>query len=653
MNTAFRAGFAQQFNQYRRAYKPVCYVGGLRRAISISSPRHLPSLKASSAGPVTLRRLCYQGAALLGGSFVTIGIGIIAFFIYDASTYKEHPTHGHVVIARQALQPRRGGPKNLPIAEDLIDDDNKGSLSGQDRKPRLVILGSGWGSVALLKGLNPDDYHVTVISPKNYFLFTPMLPSATVGTLELRSLVEPIRRILHRVNGHYIRARAEDVDIDHKLVEVCEADTEGHPFRFYVPYDKLVIAVGSISNPHGVPGLNHAFFLKDVDDARKVRNKVIRNLELACLPTTTDEERKRLLSFVICGGGPTGVEFAAELYDLLNEDVARHLPKLLRNEISVHIIQSRGHILNTYDAQVSKYAEERFARDQIAVITHARVKEVFDDKIVFTQLDADGDVLTKELPMGFCLWSTGVSQTEFCKRLASKLENYQSNRRALETDPYLRLKGTPVGDIYAIGDCATVQNDISDQIILFLQQLAYKQGKDPARLQLQFRDWQALAIDVRRRFPQAASHLKRLDKLFVDFDKDNSGTLDLKELRELLKQIDSRLTSLPATAQRANQQGLYLARVFNRLSKARSLDIRGLDSDSLSPFQYRHLGNLAYIGNSAVFDMGEGWNLSGGLWAAYAWRIVYFSQSVSFRARLSMAADWMKRTLFGRDLVAI
>lgn len=83
-------------------------------------------------------------------------------------------------------------------------------------------------------------------------------------------------------------------------------------------------------------------------------------MELACLPTTSDEERKRLLSFVICGGGPTGVEFAAELYDMLNEDLLKSFPKILRNEISVHLIQSRSHILNTYDEALSRYAEVRF-----------------------------------------------------------------------------------------------------------------------------------------------------------------------------------------------------------------------------------------------------------------------------------------------------
>jgi len=598
----------------------------------------------------------YKTALFLGGSILLVGAGVVAFFIYDASTYKEHSTSREINVSLLSLNPRRGGPKNLPIADAFIDDydtEERKMLAG---KPRLVILGGGWGAVAMLKNLNPGDYHVTVVSPTNYFLFTPMLPSATVGTVELRSLVEPIRRILNRVSGHFIRARAEDVDFQNKLVEVSHVDDDGFESRFYVPYDKLVIAVGCHSNPHGVRGLQHAFFLKNVRDARKIRNQILHNFEIACLPTTSEEERKRLLSFVICGGGPTGVEFAAELYDLLNEDLTQHFPKLLRNQISVHLIQSRGHILNTYDEQVSKYAEERFAREQVNVMTNARVKEVQADKIIFTQIADDGSVVTKEIPTAFCLWSTGVSQRDFSKRLVAKLAPDQSNQKALETDTHLRLLGAPLGDVYAIGDCATVQNNVADHVVSFLRTLSWKHGRNPEKLQIRFEDWKEVAAEVKKQFPQAIAHLKRLDKLFEEFDKDQSGTLDFGELRELLRQIDSRLTSLPATAQRAHQQGQYLAFKFNRMAKATAAlkgDHTGhgdLDSAVYKAFKYHHLGSLAYIGNSAVFDLGEGWNLAGGLWAVYAWRSVYFAQSVSIRTRILMAMDWLKRGLFGRGV---
>lgn len=165
-------------------------------------------------------------------------------FAYDATTYREDPSMEDIPVSELALNPKRGGPKNLPIAEVMVDDDDSTAMQAQRDKPKLVILGTGWGSVALLKTLNPADYHVTVVSPVNYFLFTPMLPSATVGTLSLKSLVEPVRRIIHRLRGHFIKAEAEDVDFSSKLVEISQEDAYGNRQHFYLPYDKLVIAVG-------------------------------------------------------------------------------------------------------------------------------------------------------------------------------------------------------------------------------------------------------------------------------------------------------------------------------------------------------------------------------------------------------------------------
>lgn len=173
---------------------------------------------------------------------------MIAFFIYDATTYREDSSATEIPVSELALNPRRGGPKNLPIAEILIGDQDTDAMVHQKDKPRLVILGTGWGSISLLKNLRPSDYHVTVVSPTNYFLFTPMLPSATVGTLGLRSLVEPVRRIIQRVNGHFMKAEAIDVDFSEKLVEVSQVDTTGQRRNFYLPYDKLVIGVGMLFN---------------------------------------------------------------------------------------------------------------------------------------------------------------------------------------------------------------------------------------------------------------------------------------------------------------------------------------------------------------------------------------------------------------------
>jgi NADH dehydrogenase len=415
-----------------------------------------------------------------------------------------------------------------------------------------------------------------------------------------------------------------------------------------------------------VPGLANCHFLKDIHDARAIRNTVIHNLEEACLPTTTDEERRRLLSFIVCGGGPTGVEFAAELYDMLNEDLQRVFPKLLRNEISVHLVQSRGHILNTYDEALSKFAEDRFKHDHVDVYMNARVKEVTPDSVIFTQRTDGGELVTKELPMGFCLWSTGNSQTDFARTVAAQLPE-QRNKHALETDPHCRLLGAPLGDVYAIGDCATVQNHVTDHVVAYLRTLAWEKGRDPETMEVGYSDWLKVAKRVRQRFPQARDHLRRLDRLFAQFDEDASGTLDFAELSNMMRQIDSKLTSLPATAQRAHQQGEYLARKFRKMStsadgmRLNEVDYGDLDEAVYKPFTYHHLGSLAYIGNSAIFDLKDtavettsGWKgFAGNIMAVYLWRSVYFAQSVSFRTRCLLAMDWTKRALFGRDMMSV
>jgi len=521
-------------------------------------------------------------------------------------------------------------------------------------KPKLVILGSGWGAVGLIKKLNPDNYHIILISPANYFLFTPLLPSATVGTVELRSLVEPIRKILSRVRAHFLEATAESVDFANKLVEVRDTDADGKPRNFYVPYDKLVIAVGSAQNTHGVDGIEHCHFLKDVPDAARIRRTVMDRFEQAVVPTVTDEERRRLLSFVVCGGGPTGVEFAAELWDMINEDLCDYFPKVLRNEVSVHIIQSRDHILNTYDKTISQYAESKFAKDEVDVQINARVQKVEPDRVIFSQ-KIDGKTVTKELPFGLCLWSTGVSLAPITKQICSQLE-VQTNKHAIETDSHLRVLGTPLGDVYAVGDCSTVQVKTADHIASYIESDQRSDDNSFDKVNITFDDFKKVAKKIQKEFPQANDHLKKLDELFKQYDKDHNGTLDTDELRSLLMTIDQKLTSLPATAQRAQQQGVYLANKLNLLARAHDAleenDIRDGDIDATvyKPFRYNHLGSLAYLGNSAVGDLPGGYTFAGGLIAMYMWRSVYWSEQASLRLRVLLAVDWFKRAIWGRDL---
>jgi NADH dehydrogenase len=133
-------------------------------------------------------------------------------------------------------------------------------------------------------------------------------------------LIEPVRKILSKVKGHFLEGHAVDIDLNEKYLEVEGKNGNGN---FYIPYDKLIVGVGATSITHGVEGLEHTNQLKTIRDAIDIRRKVTDNVEKACLPTTTPEERKQLLSFVVCGGGPTGVEFAAEMFDWINEDLVK------------------------------------------------------------------------------------------------------------------------------------------------------------------------------------------------------------------------------------------------------------------------------------------------------------------------------------------
>jgi hypothetical protein len=277
-----------------------------------------------------------------------VGVGILTagIFVHDAFTYTERHVD-RVPVNTLAIHPERGGKKNLPIAKVLVDDEEDEEMKKLVDKPKLVIIGGGWGAMGVLQTLHPGDYHVTVISADTFTTFTPLLPSAAVGTVQARSLIEPIRKIIARLRGHFLHGKAVDISMSERLVEIETRNTDGSKHHIYVPYDKLVIAVGSTSSTHGVPGLDHCFQLKTIADAQAIRRRIMDNFEEASLPTTSPEERKRLLSFVVCGGGPTGVETAAEIFDFCQEDIFNYFPKICREEVSIHVIQSREHILNT------------------------------------------------------------------------------------------------------------------------------------------------------------------------------------------------------------------------------------------------------------------------------------------------------------------
>ena len=249
-------------------------------------------------------------------------------------------------------------------------------------RKRLIILGSGWGAMSVLKHLEPGQFEVVVVSPRNYFLFTPLLPSVTVGTVEARSIVEPVRKIVAKKFGkypvHFMEAECVSVNTESKTVHCKDqSGVVGTVESFDLDYDLLVVAVGARTNTFNTPGVNeYAHFLKEIKDARKIRDVLIDNVETASIPGQPEEERKRLLHIVVVGGGPTGVEFAAECADFLREDVSKIYPNVI-NDCKVTLVQSGGSVLNTYDSAISEYTEGTLKSDKINLITKARCVSVY------------------------------------------------------------------------------------------------------------------------------------------------------------------------------------------------------------------------------------------------------------------------------------
>jgi|WetSurMetagenome_2_1015567.scaffolds.fasta_scaffold27906_3 NADH:ubiquinone reductase (non-electrogenic) len=324
-------------------------------------------------------------------------------------------------------------------------------------RKRLLILGTGFGAFHVAKYVGPQ-YDVTVVSPRNHFLFTPLLPSTTVGSIEFRSIIEPIRHA--RKDLRFYHAVAVGVDPGARTVQ-CTGITDGH--QFSVDYDVLVVAVGAGRNTFNVPGVaEHALFLKELTDARMLRGRIIQCFERANLPGITTDERRSLLHFVVCGGGPTGVEFAAELNDFLVEDLSRVYPRLMP-ETRITLVEAMKEILGTFDEKLRRYATDLFLRQNIRILLDAPVVRV-DSSVVHLK---NGSLL----PYGLLLWTTGIGPTRFA-RLADLPKD---NRARFLTDGFFRVQGHE--DIYALGDCGNVEG----ANLPATAQVAQQEGKYLAR----------------------------------------------------------------------------------------------------------------------------------------------------------------------------
>ncbi|KAL3509503.1 hypothetical protein ACH5RR_028904 [Cinchona calisaya] len=531
----------------------------------------------------------------------------------------------------------------IPIVE---HDDCK------SQKKRVVVLGTGWAATSFLKDLDISSYDVQVVSPRNYFAFTPLLPSVTCGTVEARSIVEPVRNIIKKRNGEILFWEAECLKVDAANKKVfCKSTVDENLAGnndFELEYDFLIVAVGAEVNTFNTPGvLEYCHFLKEVEDAQRIRRTVIDCFEKAVLPGLTDEERKTNLHFVIVGGGPTGVEFAAELHDFVFEDLVNIYPRV-KDLVKISVIQSGDHILNTFDERISTFAEQKFTRDGIDVLTGRRVVNV-SDRMLNMKMKATGDDVS--MPHGMVVWSTGVGSRAVVRDFMEQIG--QGSRRVLATDEWLRVKGCE--SVYALGDCATVDQKKIREDISEIFKAADKDGNGKLTRE-EFRD---VIEDIVIRYPQVelylkSKHLFDVTDLFKDSEGNDREEIDIEEFKLALSHVDTQMKSLPATAQVAAQQGTYLARCFNLWEKCKSNPegprrFRSGGRHEFRPFWYRHLGQFAPLGGEqAAAELPGDW-VSMGRSTQWLWYSVYASKQVSWRTRILVMGDWSRRFVFGRD----
>lgn len=324
-----------------------------------------------------------------------------------------------------------------------------------------------------MKDIDTEIYDIVCVSPRNHMVFTPLLASTCVGTLEFRSVAEPVTRIQPAVanepGSYFFLSNCIGADFDKHEV-TCQTVDEGvetiKPWTFKVAYDKLVIASGAEASTFGIEGAKkHATFLREVHHAQEIRKKLLLNLMLSDAPGVSEEEKRRLLHCVVVGGGPTGVEFSGELSDFIKRDVHQKYAHV-ENYIHVTLVEAND-ILSSFDDRLRRYAIKQLTKSGVRLV-RGIVKDVEPDKIILSD--------DTKIPYGVLVWSTGVGPSPFVKSL--EIPKAQGGRIGI--DDHLRVPS--VKDVFAIGDCSGFLESTGKPVLPALAQVAERQGKYLAQL---------------------------------------------------------------------------------------------------------------------------------------------------------------------------
>ena len=336
----------------------------------------------------------------------------------------------------------------------------------EDFDKKVMVLGGGFGGYTAAKDLcelieDRDDVGVLVLAKNNFFTFWPMVPGIVSSDIDARNVAQPLRRALITAGASFRRAEGKKLDLERKVV----AADGGIEF----PYDHVVISLGGLPNFFGIPGVEeHSLTMRGVEDAERIRNRVIERFEEVSLIRGEVPESK--LTFVVIGGGATGVEVASEIHTLVHENLAPDYPNIDPHRVRIVLLEALPNILPELDPALRKAARARMVNQRIEVRTKAMAEEITENCV--------------KLKGGNNIWSENVIWTAGNRpNLGIEAEGLPVDERTgIKVDEYLRVEGYQ--DLWAIGDCAAVQDVREGQdgkIVPPTAQAAVQQGHVVAR----------------------------------------------------------------------------------------------------------------------------------------------------------------------------
>lgn len=314
------------------------------------------------------------------------------------------------------------------------------------RAPHIVILGGGFAGVGAARELarlldKKEAGRITLVDRHNYQLFTPMLTEVAGGQIEPGHTVSSIRRLSPRVD--FVQGRVDHIAVEGRRVTVTTGDPEeGLPgAQRVLEADQLVIALGSVTNFHHLPGIQeHALTIKSVADAAAIRNRALALLEVAS--AEPDWARRRaMLTFVVGGGGFSGVETMAALNDLVR-DVATRYPGLRDNPIRTVLIHPGERLLPELGARLSRYAQRHLEQRGVEVLLGTKIAGAGPD---YVELEGD-----RRIDAHLLVWAAGVMPSP----VIGALDCPRGKHGGIAVEPTMAMSGRP--GVWALGDCAEV-----------------------------------------------------------------------------------------------------------------------------------------------------------------------------------------------------